>query len=237
MEPIHGKDCLFSIQVGNDYLPLLCATEFELTVRQDVLLATTVGTGAWRRKKLRQLSEWAVSLSGLSKVDNSDGEVSWFYILKQQIRGTVQNIQMIFEDNLGNTQVLIGSVVIPEMVFNAAVTDFGAADIEMEGDGAFEIETVVPSPPTGCADEFADTWDAVEGATSISGPGREGRSFAGAFKILLVFRTTDSYDPDEGNPGNGEFNFDGTEISFDPGNPLNAGETVRVVWQTLGNES
>lgn len=237
MEPIQGKDALVSIQVEDIFIPLLCATEFTLTVSQDVVLATSVGTGLWRRKKLRQLSEWSLSLSGLTKVSDEDGQASWFYILQQQVRGTSQNIQIIYEDIDGNTAVFVGSVIIPEMSLTSSVTDFVTGDIEMQGDGAFEIENLPPAPPTGCADEFADTWDTVEGEFAISGPGREGRSFAGAFNIINVFREGDSLDPVDGTPGNREFHFDGTEITVNPLNPFNPGETIRVVWQTAGDES
>ncbi len=230
MEPIQGKDAYVQLKVGEDFLDLLCATEMSLNVSQDVVLKTTVGSGAWRRKALRGLSDWSVSVSGLSHIDNTADQISWFYVLQQQVRGTAQIVRIIFEAD-GDTLVLEGEVIIPVMSIGGSVTDFAIGDITLEGTGPFELSNVIPVPTGDCPEVFADTWDTVEGEFGISGPGREGLSFEGADKILMVFREADSTDPDVGTPGNREFNYDGVNISFNPGNPFNPGETVRVVWE------
>jgi hypothetical protein len=199
--------------------------------RQEVLLATSVDSGNWRYKKLRNISEWNVSVSGLTKIDNTDGQVSFFYLLQQNIRGSEQIIQIMFEDSNGNIQVLEGTVLIPELSINANVGSFADATISFEGTGPVEITEPVSDVESDiCEDLVSDTWDVVATETSISGAGQEGKSFAGK-EILEVDRSGMVHSYTSGIPGNMEYAYNGTEISFDPTNPFNDGETIFVLWK------
>lgn len=236
MRPIEGKDVLVSILVEGEFLPVMCAIEMSFQCSQEVLLSTTIDTGIWRRKRLRQLSEWSVTVTGITKIDNTDGQASFFYLLQENIRSQEQTIQMMFEDEDGNTQVLEGVVVIPELSLTANMTGFMDTSITFEGAGDVGIEPVVSGGGNGSGESgesgecdvlFSDTWLMAEGETTITGPGNEGRSFAGK-EILQVAREGMQYDYTNGTPGNREFGFDGTTITFrDP----SAGETVFVLWK------
>lgn len=230
MEPIHGNDILLSIKVGTEFFPVLCATDMTFQCSQDVVLATTVGTGIWRRKRLRNLSEWSVSITGLSKIDNTDGQVSFFYLLQENIRGAEQTIQILFDVD-GDTQVLEGIVIIPDLSINGNVSSFADVNATFLGAGEVTIQEAVSGVESGICEELvSDTWATTEGLNSISGPGNEGRSFAG-MEILQVDREGIQHDFTSGTPGNRQFTYDGTLISFDSTNPFNAGETVFVLWK------
>lgn len=230
MEPIHGNDILLSIKVGTEFFPVLCATDMTFQCSQDVVLATTVGTGIWRRKRLRNLSEWSVSITGLSKIDNTDGQVSFFYLLQENIRGAEQTIQILFDVD-GDTQVLEGIVIIPDLSINGNVSSFADVNATFLGAGEVTIQEAVSGVESGICEELvSDTWVTTEGLISITGPGNEGRSFAG-MEILQVDREGIQHDFTSGSPGNRQFTYDGTLISFDSTNPFNAGETVFVLWK------
>lgn len=230
MEPIHGKDILLSIKVGDEFIPVICAIDMTFTCTQEVLLATSVDTGIWRRKRLRNLSEWNVQVSGLSKIDNSDGQVSFFYLLQENIRGSEQTIQIMFEDSDANTQVLEGVVIIPQLTINGNVGSFADATISFEGTGAVEIGIPISDVDSDlCDDLVSDVWVLAEGEFAINGAGQEGNSFAGK-DILEVDREGTQYDYTNGSPGNREFAYDGTDISFaDAG--ITDGEKVYVLWK------
>lgn len=231
MEPVHGKDILLSIKIDTTFYPVLCAIDMTFQCSQEVLLATSVDTGIWRRKRLRNLSEWSVSVSGLTKIDNIDGQVSFFYLLQQNIRGAEQIIQIMFTDYDLNTQVLEGMVLIPELSINGNVSSFSDVSITFEGTGEVTIQQAVSGVVSGvCEDLTSDTWLVTAGQTSISGVGQQGRSFAGK-EILEVDREGLQHDYTSGTPGNRQYGYNGTLISFDPTNPFNAGETIFVLWQ------
>lgn len=230
MEPIHGNDILLSIQVGTEFFPVLCATDMTFQCSQDVVLATTVGTGIWRRKRLRNLSEWSVSVTGLSKIDNTDGQVSFFYLLQENIRGAEQVIQILFDVD-GDTQVLEGVVIIPDLSINGNVSSFADVNATFLGTGEVTIQEAVSGVESGICEELvSDTWLTTEGTALISGVGNEGRSFAG-MEILQVDREGIQHDYTTGTPGNRQYGYDGVQILFDSTNPFNAGETVFVLWK------
>jgi predicted secreted protein len=230
MEPIHGKDCLLSIKIEDEFYPVLCAVDMTYSCRQEVLLATSADSGNWRYKKLRNLSEWNVSISGLTKVDNTDGQVSFFYLLQQNIRGSEQIIQIMFEDSNGNIQVLEGTVLIPELTINANVGSFADATISFEGTGSVEItEPVSDVESDVCEELLSDTWILGDGETAINGVGQNGLSFAGK-EILEVDREGLQFDYSNGAPGNRQYAYNGTDISFEiEGNEFN--ETIFVLWK------
>lgn len=235
MEPIHGTDILLSMKIGASFIPVLCAIDMTYTCSQEVVLATSASTGKWRQKRLRGLSEWSVSLTGLTKIDNTDGQVSFFYLLQENIRGSEQLIQIMFEDADGNTQILEGTVIIPELSINGNVSSFADVSVLFEGTGAVEITEAVSGGggESGesdlCDDLFSDTWVMAEGESSISGAGQEGRSFAG-HEILEVDVEGMQYDYKSGTPGNREFGYDGTNISFEIPAP-EGGQKVFVMWK------
>jgi len=231
MEPIHGKDILLSIKIDDEFIPVLCAIDMTFTCSQEVILATTVDTGIWRRKRLRNLSEWSVQVAGLSKIDNTDGQASFFYLLQGNIRGSEQIIQIMFEDADGNTQVLEGTVIIPQLSINGNVNSFADASVSFEGAGSVDIsEPISDGGESDTCDELmSDIWILAEGEFAVSGLGVDGKSFAGK-DILEVDREGTQFDYTTGSAGNREFAYDGTEVSFEyEGNP--GGEKIFVLWK------
>lgn len=231
MTPIHGSDCLFSIQVGSDFYPLLCATNFSLTLNQEIVGATNAATGNWRHNRPRNLSDYSLSMSGLTKVNNDDGQISWFYMMRENVRAAAQNYQLLFEDKEGNTLVISGSLLIQTMDLQAAVTDFVNSNINMLGTGAFEQSTVIPTPSTECEEPFADDWVLAEGETTISGPGLGGKSFATG-DILSVSLEGSELTYSAGVPGNAEYSYNGTEITVQYPAP-EGGQRVHVIWKNI----
>lgn len=224
MQPIHGSNVLVSILIDAEFVPVLCAIDMNFTCEQDIVLATTIDSGKWRKKKLRNLSDWNVTVSGLTKIDNADGQISFFWLLQENVRGSEQTIQMMFEDDDGNVQVLEGQVLIPSLSINANVNSFSDVNVVFEGTGSVTIEQPVSDVLSEvCEDWTSDTFDLAEGATSVSG------AFAGK-TIIEVDREGMQYDHTTGVPGNREYSYNGINITFDVAG-LPGGEKVFVVWK------
>lgn len=147
MQPILGKDCLLSLQVDGVYYPVLCATDISVSTREEIVLATSATSGGWRRKRIRGLGEWGIQLTGLSKVDNSDGQVSIFYLMQNQKSAFL--IMVLYEDDAGNTASVSGTVVIPEISLSAPVGDFISGVLTMEGDGEMFLDVNIDNPVPG----------------------------------------------------------------------------------------
>lgn len=228
MTPIHGRDCLLSIDIDGEFLPALCATDFTLNVRQDIVLATAPGTGFWRQRRRKGISEWDVSLSGLTKVDNSDGQISWFYLVQESVRGSVLTIQLLYEDESGNTVVITGDALIPEMSLSAPVQGFTSGTIGFVGTGGFTQETNVPVAPSGvCAVQETIYTTLAEGETSVT----DALLTTDNAEVLWVTRSGFGLSYTTGTPINDQYAVDyatGT-ISFAADNPGN-GEPIGIGW-------
>lgn len=230
MEPIHGKDCLLSIKIDGEYYPALCAISMSLSVSRDVVESTSATTGNWRQYRLRRLNSWTVSLSGLTKVDNTDGQVSWFYLL--QAGDGAFDIQLIFEDSSGNTQVMEGSAIIPSQTIEANVSGFSTATVDFQGTGTPTFANII----TGPSDPICDVQETIpsllnEGAVYATAP----ELMLSGSNVLWVTREGTGYTETTGTPGNLQFRVDyaAGRIYFSPSNPgsIEAGESVLIGWQ------
>jgi len=174
------------------------------------------------------LYEWTVTVSGLTKVDNTDGQIGFFYILQQSIRGTEQDIKLEFDDEDGNEQVITGPVIIPDLGINGPVSDFSSADITFEGSEEFVMNPVEPPVPAGCEQDTIYI-DCVAGEFSVHSDLLE----AAGFVIIAVSRTGAVHYETTGTPGSLEFKSDlaNGDIYFDSNNVFNAGEWVSIEYK------
>lgn len=228
MQPIQGKDVVVSMLIEDNYYPIFCGTDMTFSLVQDVVLASSASTGSFRRKRLRQLSEWTVTVNGVSKIDNTDGQISFFYLLQQAVRGQEQTIQVYFTDDDGNEQAITGSIIIPDLNITGPYDSFSDASVTMVGSGEFELNEVEPPvPPT----LKSDHWLTTPGENSISGASQYSQATDLENKtIIAVMREGTQFNYTNGTPGNREYGYTGTAITFDSTNPFNTGETVFVIW-------
>lgn len=229
MTPIWGYDAVVSLIVDSVPYPVFCSTDMEFRLKQDVVLATTASTGSYRQKRLRGLCEWSITTSGLTKIDNSDGQISFFYLLQEAIRGQVQKIQIDFTDAEGNDQTIAGSVIIPDLSINSPASDWSSASVTFEGSGAISMIPVEPPVPSECEQEDTLYIDAVENETSVH---HDLLEQAGVV-ILAVARTGAVHHQTSGTPSGIEFQTDlpNGDIHFDPTNPFGTNEWVAVEYK------
>lgn len=232
MRPVYGNDCLFSMKIDGVFYPLLCATDFTLNVDQDVLEATTKGgTGLSKEFKLRGLYEWDLSLNGITKVSNEDGQIAWFYVLQDSIRGTEREVQLLYNDEDGNVVEISGVVVIPNMQISSAIGDFANGSISFKGTGSFMLNSVISiesNLSVLCEVQPTITATLLEDATTVT----ISQLTAENAQVLWVSREGTLFRIVNGTPGNREVSIDYTTgvLSFrSPGAP--DGEGIEIGWQ------
>lgn len=228
MEPIHGKDCLLSIKIDSTYYPVLCAVDMTLTKSRAIVESTSATTGSSRTYKYRGLKDHRVTLSGLTKVDNTDGQISWFYLF--QTEGALL-IQIIFEDSTGEAYVLEAQALIPEQSINANVNSFASGDITFQLCEEPTLENILPTP----VDPICEVQETIQevlplGQTYVYQPDL---TLSGA-QVLWVTRDGIGYVETTGTPGTGQFRVDyaAGRVYFDTSNPGTTGtEMVLIGWQ------
>lgn len=226
---IQGKNVSVEIFVTDDYYPVLCATDMTFTRSPEFITKTGPTSGLFREFQPR-IEEWNVTVSGLTKLENEES-ISFFYLLQTSVRRTVQQIRVVFENNVGDILSISGNAYIGQSSINGPATEFSQASIEFKGTGPFEQSSVI-DPPAEQECEVEDTLylTLAEGASSVHSDLLEQANVV----IVGVSRSGLVHSESGGTPGSLEFQTDlpNGDIYFDPtnlGNP--GGEQVTVEYK------
>lgn len=230
--------------VDGDYIVIGCAVSCQFEFENELIGKTDVNAGLFRKKRVR-ISDTRGSVQGLTTLQNSVTRLTIFHFLQEAIRRTEQAMRFVFTDQAGFIRYVTGIFLVKAVNISGDQTAFSEYDLQLEGTGNIDIGQVLPpggeddSPGEGggsgdevCPELFSDYWETVEGESSISGVGVNGRSFTDQ-QVLEVDREGTEHELASGSPGNREYAYDGTEISFDPTNLFNAGERIFVIWKAF----
>lgn len=227
---VHGKNVSMEAMVDGEYIAIGCAVSCSFELENELIGKTDVNAGLNRKKRVR-LGDSRGSVQGLTTINSSPNRLTPFHFLQEAIRRSEQDIRFVFQDEAGDTRYIQGLFLVRAMNFTGEISSFSEFDLSLEGTGDITIGTVELPPDLICPILESDTWETEEGETSISGLGRQNKSFAGN-EILEVDREGLQYDYKPGSsPGNREFGYNGTEIFFEV--PFYEGETVLVVWKQM----
>lgn len=233
MIPVAAKDVSVLVLVDDEYLTVGCATSMSYTYKNELIAKTDVNAGLFRKKRVR-ISDFSGSVQGLVTLYNQSGKVGCFYFLQEAIRRTEQTLKFLFTDSSGVIREIIGNFLIEsEQLSGGAEGDFAEFDLALEGTGNLTVSEVSSPPGAECFESFSDWWDLTPGASTFSGTGAEGRSFAGQEILEVVRENAPPLKPTVGTPGDREYLFDGTTITTWTGNPYSSGERAFVLWQQI----
>jgi predicted secreted protein len=232
MSIVTGKNVAVQdyIESVDDYITIGCATTMSYEFSNEIILKTDANAGLFRKKRIR-MSDFRGSVQGIMDSESTPTRLTCWHFLQEAIRRSERQMRFVFTDELGNDKIIEGKFLVAALSYAADVAAFTDFDLQLEGTGGITIDPVPDPGEIICEDWARDSWILAEGETAVSGAGLEGRSFAGtpAGDILLVFREGLEFDAAEGAPGNREYGYDETEISFENA-ALPGGEKVTVVW-------
>lgn len=238
-----GRNVNVETLVNGDYIVIGCAVSCAFEFENELIGKTDVNAGLFRKRRVR-ISDTRGSVQGLTTLQNSTTRLTIFHFLQEAIRRTEQTLRFVFLDEGGFTRYITGIFLVKTVQISSDASAFSEFDLQLEGTGGnIDIGVVIPpggeespgeSPGEGdiCPELFSDYWETVEGESTISGIGVNGRSFADQ-QVLEVDREGTEHELATGSPGNREYAYDGTTISFDATNPFNAGERIFVIWKAF----
>lgn len=234
MNAVHGSDVtlLCDIDGTENYFTVGCAESISFEFENELIGKTDVNAGLFRKKRVR-ISSFRGEVQGLLTLVNTTNGLSAFYFLQEGVRRSEQILRFLFTDEAGVSRVIDGTFLIQTVDITAQWNDWAESDIKFEGTGNLTIGDL-PSPPAPTCDEaFSDWWQPSASATSFSGAGNEGKSFAGSTIIEVVRESGPPLNFTSGTPGEREYSFDGTTIGIWASNPFNGTERVFVIWQQM----
>ena len=131
---IHGKDVIGEI----DGVPIFCGIDCTLSEEKEVIPASTVTSNGWKEFRIRKRS-WSFEVSGLTKIDSTDGQVSYFDLITSSEAVNLDNITVSFTDGDGNDVTLTGSMYKPETAISGPVDKRSVANVQFIGFGAYSL--------------------------------------------------------------------------------------------------
>lgn len=223
MNVLTGKQGVLSVLIDGVYRPVFCAMSCYFRYDQEEVLKTSVNSGKFRERTTR-LIDWEFGCTGLSKIDNTDGQASFFWLIQESVRSTVQTVRLRFVDDGGNEQTISGNVIIRGGQIESLVGGFTTATQVFPGTGTFSLGPVGGAAPTDLFKKYLST---TEGAYVVTDT-----DLAGLVEIFLVLREEGSYDPTTGTPAERQYKYqdnvsDGS-LTFSSSQPFNPGELVYV---------
>lgn len=236
MLPVAAQDVsvLVWVEALGSFEIVGCATSISYTYNNEIIGKTDANAGLFRKKRVR-ISDFSADISGLVVLYNQSGKISGaFHFLQEGIRRTEQQIKILFTDSSGVIRSIIANYLVEsQQLTGGAEGDFAEFDLHLEGTGDLEVTEVESPPEAECFESFSDYWDLTPGASTFSGTGVGGKTFAGQEIIEVVRENSVPLKPVVGTPGDREYSFDGTTITTDPGNPYSSGERAFVIWQQV----
>jgi hypothetical protein len=226
MNVLKGRQAVLSIRIDGTYYPVLCAIAVTFEFEHEEILKTTVNSGKYRERTTR-LMDMTVQLTGLTKINNSDGQAGWFWLL--QYAGTTQQARIRYADDDNTIVNVYADVVIRRGELQSLVGGFSTASLVLPVSGGYSTDA---EPGFSLPELYKLYLATAEGAFEVSDP-----ELGGATEIMLVLREDGGYKEVTGVPVGREFKFTDLtsigKITFDSSLPFNAGEIVYVQFKKL----
>lgn len=142
MTTILGND----VNVFLDTVLLFCAKDCLLTESKDsVEMAGGFGLpGIWTYNRLQRRS-WKVDCSGLTKINNTDGQLDYFSIVEDPFATDFHVLEIMWQDADGNDITFFGNVFIPRSSIAGPIKEFAGAGVSFIGTGPYELSNDIGS--------------------------------------------------------------------------------------------
>lgn len=216
-----GKQAVLYVRIDSTFYPALCAVSNSFQFNVEEIEKVTRTSGRYKAREGRMI-DWGIGLTGLTKVDNADGQAGWFWLL--QHAGTNQYVRLRYTDSDNNVVNVEGEVLIKQGQVDSAVEGFTMASLYFPGSGAFSTDAAAEVPLPVLYKLYLTT---TETAFEVSHA-----DLGGATEIMLVLREDGGYTEVTGTPTGRQFKYiDNTTsgtLRFDSSLPFNPGEIVYV---------
>lgn len=226
MNVLKGKQAVLSVSIDEVWTPVFCGVSASFRYDYEEVLKTSVNSGRFRERTTR-LCDWEFNISGLTKIDNSDGQAAFFWLIQESVRGTVQLLRLRFVDDNGNEQIISGNCIVKQGQLDALVGGFANVSQKFPGTGQFSMGAVAGATPTDLYKLYLET---TEGAYEVSDA-----DLGAVVEIMLVEREEGGFTETSGTPSGRQFKYtdltSSGKLTFDSTKPFNAGEVVYVLYR------
>lgn len=134
MQVINGKDVIVAIYD----VPVFCGKDCTFAEEKELIPASTVTSGVWKEYRPRKRS-WSMNVSGLTKIDATDGQVSYFDLIDDASAMVAQNLSITFTDADANIKTVEGVGYMQNTSITGPANGFAEASVSIVGDGLYTV--------------------------------------------------------------------------------------------------
>lgn len=226
MKILTGKNALMSIKVEETWYPCLCAISCRFFFDHEEILISSRNSGKYTERMTRFM-DWGFDITGLTKIDDSDGQKGFFYLAQASVRGTSQYVRIRYTDDDGNTNDVFGYVLIKQGELASTVGAFSVASLYFPGTGEPDLGTVTPGTPLNIYKLYLEP---TEGAFEVSHA-----DLGGVIDVKLVEREDGGYRVVAAAPTGRQVVYTDLttsgKLTFDSALPFNSGEIVYILYE------
>lgn len=226
MRILTGKNALMSIKVADTWYNCLCAISCRFYFDHEEIKISSRNSGKYIERMTRFM-DWGFELTGLTKIDDTDGQKGFFYLAQASVRGTSQYMRIRYTDDDANTHDVFGYVLIKQGDLASTVGGFSMASFYFPGTGEPDLGTSGTGTPTTLYKLYLEP---TEGAFEVSHA-----DLGGVTNLLLVEREDGGYKVVGAAPTGRQVVYTDLTTSgkftFDSMIPFNAGEIVYALFE------
>ncbi len=177
MTTIKGSDVLGIV----NGIPIFCGLGLTFTEDKDAVERTGGfgNTGLWTYNALVKRS-WSVEISGLTKIDPTDGQEDYFTMISDPFAYNYQTITLSFTDQDGNNVSIMGVMFLQGSSITGPATGFANASVKFIGTGEYILSTDGSGSSSGSG---GSSCIPVSGGTFDPGDGTWGTSYSYSFPL------------------------------------------------------
>lgn len=140
---IQGRNCLFQLLIGDDYMDVVCAKTFSINVTTEMKETTASQSGFWTEKRPRKLS-YVINFNGAVQVIAESDKPTVKSMLINQIQFLPFNYRLLYYDNSDNLMGITGQVYVGNTVIDANPINLLNGTTELQGNGPIEVIDALP---------------------------------------------------------------------------------------------
>lgn len=188
---ITGTDSIIEIKVSEVWTPVLCGKDLSIEYTPEFVLKT--GPNSVARERIPRIEDWVITVSGLTKIFTEEN-VSFFYIIQEAVRRSLQSVRATFFNAEGDEKVLTFDAWIGPSTITGPVNQFDQCSVQFIPTGGLGDLSDPENPTPGTTDILSDWWTTSNGENFIDGASATGS------KAYVLTTTDDVKEVDvEGN--------------------------------------
>lgn len=170
-EVIKGSDSIIEILLADVWTPVFCGKDLSVEYTPEFVLKT--GPNSVARERIPRMEDWVISVSGLTKIFNEEN-VSFFYLIQEAVRRSLQSVRATFINSDGNEKVLTFDAWIGPSTITGPMNQFDQCSVQFIPTGGLGDLSDPEDPTPASTLLLSDWWATSNGNNYINGASSTG---------------------------------------------------------------